>query len=159
MSKKRRIAIVIDLLLLLATLIFIFGNSLKNVDQSKNDSQHVTHVIGNLPPVQQAIEKEVISEGILEETVRSLAHFFEFAVLGTEIMMLIFLLQGSCHIKYYLFVVLICFILGLTDEIIQSFNDRATEAIDVVKDVLGSAFGAFCIYIISILIKKKRKIQ
>ena len=157
MSKKRIIAIIIDIILILLTLIFIFGNSLKNVEKSSNASESVTSVIEKIPPIKQAIEKDIIQPGSLEGPIRSFAHFFEFSILGAELMLLIILLKCSCNIKYFLFVVLICFILGLSDEITQSFTDRSTEAIDVIKDVCGGAFGAFCINMIYLPIRKKLK--
>ncbi len=156
MSKKRITAIIINLFLILATLIFIFGNSLKNIEQSTNDSQNVTQIIEKIPPIQIAIEKEIISASSIEGNIRSFAHFFEFALLGAEIMMLIILLRSSCHIKYYLFVVLLCFIIGITDELVQSLTDRATEAIDVVKDTSGGVFGSFVVYIIYLHKKHKK---
>lgn len=157
MSKKRIIAIIIDIILILLTLIFIFGNSLKNVEKSSNASESVTSVIEKIPPIKQAIEKNIIQPGSLEGPIRSFAHFFEFSILGAELMLLIILLKCSCNIKYFLFVVLICFILGLSDEITQSFTDRSTEAIDVIKDVCGGAFGAFCVSMIYLPIRKKLK--
>lgn len=157
MSKKRIIAIIIDIILILLTLIFIFGNSLKNVEKSSNASESVTSVIEKIPPIKQAIEKNIIQPGSLEGPIRSFAHFFEFSILGAELMLLIILLKCSCNIKYFLFVVLICFILGLSDEITQSFTDRSTEAIDVIKDVCGGAFGAFCVSMIYLPIRKNLK--
>ena len=157
MSKKRIIAIIIDIILILLTLIFIFGNSLKNVEKSGADSESVTSIIEQIPPIKQAIEKNIIQPGSLEGPIRSFAHFFEFSILGAELMLLIILLKCSCNIKYFLFVVLICFILGLSDELIQSFTDRSTEAVDVLKDVCGGAFGAFCVSMIYLPIRKKIK--
>lgn len=159
MSKKRVVAIIIDLILIFLTLFFIFGNSVKNVEKSSADSQNVTHFVEQLPPIKQAIEKNILQPGSLEGTIRSLAHFFEFSVLGAELMILLILLKTSCNIKYFLFVILICFILGLSDEIIQSFSDRATEAIDVLKDIGGGAFGAFAVYITYLFVINHKKKQ
>ncbi len=158
MSKKRITAIVIDLLLIALTLFFIFGNSMKNVEKSGADSESVTHFIEQLPPIKEAIDNNKLQPGSLEGPIRSFAHFFEFSFLGAELMILMILLKSSCHIKYFLFVLLLCFILGISDELIQSFTDRATEVLDVIKDLEGGAFGAFVIYIIYLPIRlKKRK--
>ena len=108
MSKKRVVAIIIDLILIFLTLFFIFGNSVKNVEKSSADSQNVTHFVEQLPPIKQAIEKNILQPGSLEGVIRSLAHFFEFSVLGAELMILLILLKTSCNIKYFLFVILIC---------------------------------------------------
>ena len=156
MSKKRICAIIIDLILILLTLIFIFGNSLKNVEESGADSESITSFIEQIPPIKQAIENNIIQPGSLEGPIRAFAHFFEFSILGAELMLLIILLKSSCEIKFFLFVVLLCFILGLSDEILQSFNDRSTEAVDVMKDVGGGAFGAFCVYAIYLRIKRRK---
>ncbi len=159
MSKKRIIAIVLDLILILLTLFFIFGNSAKNVEKSGADSESVTGFIEQLPPIKEAIENNKLQPGSLEGPIRSFAHFFEFAILGAELMLLMILLKSSSHIKYFFFVILLSFILGLSDEIIQSFTDRATEAVDVLKDVGGGTFGAFCIFIVYLFMKRKHKIE
>ena len=156
MSKKRFIAIIIDLILILLTLFFIFGNSMKNTEKSGADSESITSIIEQIPPIKQAIEENKLEPGSLEGPIRSFAHFFEFSILGAELMLLIILLKVSCNIKYFLFIVLLCFILGLADEIIQSFSDRSTEVADVLKDIGGGAFGAFCVYVIYLPIKKKQ---
>ncbi|MBR3966436.1 MAG: VanZ family protein [Clostridia bacterium] len=157
MSKKRIIAIVIDLLLIALTLFFIFGNSAKNTEKSGADSEAVTSFIEQIPPIKEAIENNKLQPGSLEGPIRSLAHFFEFSILGAELMLLIILLTSSANIKYYFFVVLLCFILGLSDEIIQSFTDRSTEVVDVIKDIAGGAFGAFAVSLIHFLVRHKKK--
>ena len=70
MSKKRIIAIVIDLLLIALTLFFIFGNSAKNTEKSGADSEAVTSFIEQIPPIKEAIENNTIldcGEIILEK--------------------------------------------------------------------------------------------
>ena len=84
MSKKRIIAIVIDLLLIALTLFFIFGNSAKNTEKSGADSEAVTSFIEQIPPIKEAIENNKLQPGSLEGPIRSLAHFFEFSILGFQ---------------------------------------------------------------------------
>ena len=66
MSKTVSAAIIIDCILIILTLSFIFGNSLKNVEKSSNDSEKITEIVEKLPPVQTAIEKEIINKNDLE---------------------------------------------------------------------------------------------
>ena len=93
MSKTVSAAIIIDCILIILTLSFIFGNSLKNVEKSSNDSEKITEIVEKLPPVQTAIEKEIINKNDLEGIIRSMAHIFEFTLLGAELMLLLLLVE------------------------------------------------------------------
>lgn len=141
MKRARFYAVIIDLILIILTLCFIFGNSLQNVEDSTKTSEGVVEMVEKLPPVQQAIEEERLTYGGLVEIVRSLAHVTEYALLGAEIMILALLL-GLAPLKMWLWAVLgICMVLGIIDEGLQSLSDRSPELVDVLKDMLGSVIG------------------
>ncbi|MBQ8005989.1 MAG: VanZ family protein [Clostridia bacterium] len=141
MTKKRIAAIVIDSLFIIATLLFIFGNSLLDKSDSTDKSDNVTHIVEKLPPVQSALEEEKITNGDVEAAVRSLAHVAEFGLLGAEVMLLVLLvglrpLSLSAFLPFFF-----CLIIGLADECLQLKTDRAAEVVDVLKDFAGSLFG------------------
>ena len=153
MSKIRIAVIALDCLLIVLTLVFIFGNSVQNVESSTNISRDVTGVVEKIPPVKEAIEKGVIEKDSLEGTLRSLAHVAEFAVLGAEIMLL-FLLLGIGSFKFTVLApIILCLLIGFTDEGIQLLNDRSSQISDVIKDFAGSLCGILFILLIYGIIK------
>ena len=145
MTKKRIAAIIIDSILIILTLVFIFGNSLKNVEESTDDSKGVTEIVEKLPPVHYAIADNKLQKGEIEGFLRSLAHAFEFALLGAEFMLLLLLaglkpLSLSVYLPFF-----ICLILGVADESLQMLTDRAAEVVDVIKDFAGSLLGGLTV--------------
>lgn len=158
MSKTVSAAIIIDCILIILTLSFIFGNSLKNVEKSSNDSEKITEIVEKLPPVQTAIEKEIINKNDLEGIIRSMAHIFEFTLLGAELMLLLLLvglkpLYLSAFLPFFL-----CLVLALADESLQMLSDRSAEVIDIIKDFSGSALGGLSVLgIYGIICKTKKK--
>ncbi|MEE0969228.1 MAG: hypothetical protein U0M06_07670, partial [Clostridia bacterium] len=61
MSKIRMSAIIIDVIFIILTLAFIFGNSLQKVEESTNISDGVTDIVESIPPIKEAIEEEKIT--------------------------------------------------------------------------------------------------
>lgn len=158
MTKKRIAAIIIDSILILLTISFIFGNSLMDVKQSTNASDSVTEMVEKLPPVQNAIQNNKITKNDLDRIIRSFAHIIEFCALGIETMLLLLLaklkpLSLSVFLPFFF-----CLILGLADECLQLRTDRAAEVIDVLKDFAGSLVGGLAVLAIySIISIYKRK--
>ena len=157
MTRTRITAIAIDCVFILLTLIFIFGNSFQNVEKSTEISKGVTAVVEKIPPVKEAIDKGTIKKASLHETIRSIAHAAEFALLGAEIMLLMLLL-GVRSLWGALLTLCICLFFGSADEFVQFFNDRATEIEDVVKDFIGALLGtAFVLFANRIIFSAKKK--
>ncbi len=161
MKRARFCAVIVDLILIILTLSFIFGNSLQNVETSTKTSEGIVEKVEKLPPVQNAIKEEKLTHGGLVEIIRSLAHVAEFALLGAEIMLLVLLLELK-PVNLWVFAPLgLCLLVGTTDEWIQSFSDRSPELVDILKDMLGSliggavAFGAY--FGVKRLFEKKNK--
>lgn len=162
MSKKRIAAIVIDSILIILTLAFIFGNSLLNVEKSTDASENVSGIVEKLPPIQSAIEENKITKGEIDGIVRSIAHAIEFSALGAETMLLLLLLgiRPLCLSAFLPF--FLCLILGIADESLQMLSDRAAEVVDIIKDFAGSLFGGLAvlgIYGIIRWVKKKKSKQ
>lgn len=145
---KSTILIGIDLILIICTLSFIFGNSFMNVEKSANASQSLTDiVIEAVPPIKDAVVNNKVNESEIEEFLRSLAHVFEFFLLGAEFMWLTILLgTGSMWLAGFSSV-LLCLAVGTLDELFQSLTDRSTQLIDVAKDVFGGTLG--CVFVIA----------
>ena len=77
MKKKR----VLLLILIVLTLLFIWGNSLLSREQSSDESAWVMHLVTPL------LEAFVGKGNVTEHLVRKLAHFTEFAMLGFELLL------------------------------------------------------------------------
>jgi len=95
-----------------------------------------------------------------EHPVRKLAHFTEYAVMGSLIYIL--LRQWKQRTKWLIFGnILWVFVSAAFDEIHQLFvPDRYGSFADVCLDTLGGAFGVSCLILIEIwFAKRKEKIQ
>jgi len=159
MSKTRIVAIIIDSILILLTLLFIFGNSLQNVEESTNTSEGVTNIIvEKVEPIKGAVESNKITVDEVEAFTRSLAHVLEFAALGAEFMLLVLLIGLKplwCGILLSNSSVLV---LAVLDEALQTLSDRATELIDIAKDFLGACLGTlFVLMLYAIMLSFKKK--
>ncbi|MBR4296248.1 MAG: VanZ family protein [Clostridia bacterium] len=156
MSKKRVAAIIIDFILILVTLAFIFGNSLKDVESSSNQSEPITEIVEKIPYVESALENKEITHSQIKSIVRSLAHVAEFALLGALVMILMLLLDMriSCAIITTLISSLV---IGITDECLQTLTDRSCELVDIVKDFAGATIGSTFVLMIYLIITKIKK--
>lgn len=161
MSKAKKILFVSMLVLSLLWVAFIFSNSLDNGEQSSNKSHTVTVVVN------EVADSVGVKQEIKESTVRKLAHFAEFAVLGLLVCSDI-LIAPLPHFESILKRSLllcaslpVCFILASVDELIQKFSSgRACEFSDVLTDSLGALCGILLfisVYILCSTIKSKRK--
>ena len=89
MSKLRKIAIIINVILIVLTVSIIFRNSLQSAKASTAESEGLTEIVEKLPPIKEAIENNKITSKDVEISLRSLAHVAEFAALGALSMLLI----------------------------------------------------------------------
>ena len=83
---------------------------------------------------------EHAKSGLSDETVRSIAHFSLFFLLGVFVS----LFCGKCKFKFkFLWAFAMCVLYAVTDEIHQEFfvDGRAFELIDLAKDWSGSLIG------------------
>lgn len=161
MTKTRIVAIIIDSILILLTLAFIFGNSLQTVEESTNTSEGVTNVIvEKIEPIREAVENNKITVDEVEAFTRSLAHVLEFAALGAEFMLLALLIGLKPLWCSTLLTISLCLVLSILDEATQTLTDRAAEIADVAKDFSGACLGAFgvlCLYGIMLALKKRKE--
>ena len=124
-SKKKRILVI----LLIITLMFIWGNSLLDREYSSEESGLAVRIL-----------EKIFGEGkVSEHAVRKIAHFTEFAVLGAELMGLF--CRYPLSVTHGLFA-------ALADESIQLFSGRSAEVKDVLLDFSGVLFGALIVMLI-----------
>lgn len=150
--KNRKTHLFLLGLLILLTLGFIWGNSLKSIPESQEIS---LSYLDRLSPFLDA----VFGPGrITDHILRKTAHFCEFTLLGAELRLLFLLLgqQGLQGLMNALFAGLAA---GVADETIQIFSLRGSRVADVVLDFSGAVFGALVMALITRLCRRRRRRQ
>ena len=145
---KRKTHLALLSLLILLTLGFIWGNSLKSIPDSQEMSLWLLDL---LRPVLDAVfGPETITDHILRKT----AHFTEFALLGAELRLLFLLLgqRGAQGLTNALFAGLAA---AVADETIQIFSHRGSQVSDVVLDFSGVLAGALLAALAACLRRKR----
>ena len=146
--KKKKIALVVLRaslsVVLLAFIAWIFSNSLQVATESAAQSQSVTQVIQNLFKIIAPNSFIATATGeafdLLEDVIRVLAHFAEFALLGA---LCFCTYRAYTAKKRWLFSPFaLGLLVGLVDEILQIFTPgRAFEWLDVGIDFGGVVAG------------------
>ncbi len=135
-------------LLILFTLAFIWGNSLLDRGQS---TQLSTGLLDYLRPFLSLFGIEAEDD----HTLRKLAHFGEFAVLGLELALMVLLHKGRA-VKYLGYAAGFALFTAVTDETIQLFTGRACQVSDMLLDFSGSLCGIACIIMLDKLRHKHK---
>ena len=147
MSEKKRKALSAALICLcIATVAFIWGNSMLG---SKASSDVSNSVLGALDPIIRRFG--IVSRDDL--WLRKLAHFTEFAALGAELLFLAavnrrsgFQTASNCAFASLL--------VALTDETIQLVSGRNSQVLDVLLDFSGALTGILIAWLICRIIKR-----
>ncbi len=144
-SKKnlRRILRYVLILSMIATISFMFYQSLKSQEKSAETSEKVEQIIEPILPSDTPVG------GYVQDNIRKIAHFIEFFLLGAELSLFVLLFH-----RKRLFVVgsyMIAVVVALLDETIQIFSDRGSSVADVWLDVLGFVTAATVVYVIGFL--------
>ena len=157
----KRILCVVALVLTVAWVGFIFSNSLKSGVASNNQSSTVHTVVNEVAQAMGA--KEEISHA----TIRTSAHFSEFALLGVLLCLDIALLTAlspaaslSRQHAYLLLTLPACLLIAGIDELLQRFSPgRAMQLIDILVDSAGTLCGmlVFCAVFAILFAVKHRK--
>ena len=147
-EKKRRVLSTMLICLCIATVAFIWGNSMLGSKASSNVSNSV---LGALDPIIRRFG--IVSKDDL--WLRKLAHFTEFAALGAELLFLAAVrrrlgLQAASNCAFASLLV------ALTDETIQLASGRNSQVLDVLLDFSGALTGILIAWLICRLIKKRR---
>ena len=130
-------------LVLIATLCFIWSNSMVGKEGSASLSRTVTAWLNG------------IGIPVTEHFVRKSAHFCEFGLLGCELMLLFWLrsgvrFQNLCNAAFA------ALLSAVTDETIQIFSGRGSQVQDVVLDFSGALTGILLVSFIIQLIEKRK---
>ncbi len=151
MSRKNLIRLLF-VLLIIATVSFIFIQSMIPPEESEEQSGAVSEIIGEIIPPETPVG------GYVQTNIRKIAHFVEFAVLGAEVAAFVVLFIKK--IDYALASFLFAFVMAFFDETIQIFSGRGPQITDVWIDLSGFAATAIIIYTVCVMIcfvKNKRK--
>lgn len=149
--KIKKVVIVVFTIALLATLAFIWGNSLKDRSQSVNQSDKVVEII------KPDVEQEDYFD--LSSAIRSMGHFLEFCLLGFEIFLFSLLLKKFSFQSVFN-ACMLTLTVAVIDEALQLLNDRVADIVDVLIDFCGGVAGvafAFALFTIICLIKRKKE--
>lgn len=151
MTKKRKAAVAVLTVLLLANLCFIWGNSLV----SRSDSHDLSvGVLGFLPGFLRDLFPD---QEQLVHIVRKLAHFTEFACLGGLSAGLLSLFR---KVNFHPVVHLFCggFFVAAIDETIQIFTGRGSQLQDVWLDFAGFSAGLLAVLVVrAVVLRSKPK--
>ena len=134
--------------LCIATVAFIWGNSMLGSKASSNVSNSV---LGALDPIIRRFG--IVSKDDL--WLRKLAHFTEFAALGAELLFLA-AVKGKSGFQTASNCAFAALLVALTDETIQLISGRNSQVLDVLLDFSGSLTGILIAWLICRLIKKRR---
>ena len=144
MTERRKARLRLFLrLLLIVTLCFIWGNSMQDKAESANISGGVTEWL------------QSIGIPVTDHIVRKTAHFCEFGLLGSELMLLFWLrsglsFQNLCNSAFA------ALLSAVTDETIQLFVGRDGMVQDVVLDFSGALTGILLVGLVVRLIEKRK---
>ena len=135
----------ISRIILIFILAFIWGNSLLDASKSAQISSGVKEII--LETVEIITETD-LSNIINDYTIRKIAHFTQFAMLGFFTIL--------SFPKKYLFINIFGIFVSSTDELIQLFiPGRGPQIIDIFIDILGFTIGFLICYLIIKLLDRK----
>ena len=127
--KSRKLCRILLLALAAATLLFIWSNSLKSMEQSQEQSHELLDTLA--PIIESVTGMEVDAED--DRLLRKAAHVFEFAILGLELSLL-----TRERLRLRAQGVVNCLFAGLltavVDESIQLISQRGSQLQDVLLD-------------------------
>lgn len=139
--KSRDIWSLVFLVLITATLVFIWTNSMETPAESSEKSQGVMKL---LTPI---LEFFVGKGNVTEFLVRKLAHFCEFGLLGCELSLMI-ILRKRQTLQWYVNAAMFAFMAAALDETIQIFADRGSSLADVWLDFAGAVTGIAGVWVL-----------
>ncbi|MHB1151409.1 MAG: VanZ family protein [Eubacteriales bacterium] len=133
---NRKTIIIILIAVILATVVFIFQNSLTSGESSSQKSGFISDIIQKIIDPQKKIDPDAFHIFI-----RKSAHILEFALLGIELIILTILIKPRFYIKLIFMPLFISLLTGVTDEYLQMFVTRTSSVSDVLIDFFGSVSG------------------
>ena len=129
---------------------FIWSNSVKSQEESREQSAVVSNFL------RQILDPdESIPEVTFHRSVRKAAHFVEFAILGGLIGCLFQVIRSRTGRGFYVLPVIMVVLVAVLDEYIQTFTGRGSGLSDVLLDCYGGLFGLGVVLLVAFLMKKK----
>ena len=164
MDKSKKTFRIIMTVIILLTVVIIWGHSFMTPEMSTEESSFVKEIVEAV--VQSVSHNEAFV--IPEVVIRKSAHFIEYAILGLELAILITINKSipaddkkRSLIKRILSIYPTAFIFSLfvasVDETIQYFTGRYSSFWDVLLDMTGASFSIGIFLLLRSLIRKKRK--
>ena len=153
-KKLREITRIALIVTIVCTLAFIFTQSMLSQETSSAESDAVGDIVAEIIP------PETPPGEYVQNNLRKIGHFVEFAILGAEVALYaIFFLKRYLYVVYAL---VLSPIVALLDETIQIFSGRGPMIVDVWIDVWGFSSSFVVIYVIyfaakAILKERKQK--
>ncbi|MDD4494271.1 MAG: VanZ family protein, partial [Eubacteriales bacterium] len=132
--KNGRTNIIIFIILIIATIAFIWSNSLQSIPESQERS------FGVMDTITPLLEVFVGKGNVTDHFVRKLAHFIEFGALGCELVLLA-VLRKRVHLQPVVNCLSIGLAVAVIDETIQIFSNRGSQVSDVLLDFTGAVTG------------------
>ena len=129
------------LVLMTATLVFIWTNSMESPVESGEKSRWAMKL---LTPF---LEIFVGKGNVTEFLVRKLAHFCEFGLLGCELSLML-ILRKRQTLQWYVNAGMFAFTVAVLDETIQIFAERGSSLADVWLDTAGAVTGIIGIWVL-----------
>ena len=163
--KKNKIFRVIMTVIILVTVAIIWGHSFMTPEMSTEESSFVKEIVEAV--VQSVSHNEAFV--IPEVVIRKSAHFFEYAVLGLELAILITINKSESLtddkkrglikniFSFYPTAFILSLLVASVDETIQYFTGRYSSFWDVLLDMTGASFSIGIFLLLRSLIRKKRK--
>lgn len=147
---------------ILVTIMFIWGQSLVEFETSVRESQF-------LLPLMRPFYEAVFGTGSLDGyTWRKLAHGLEFFVLGVlSGLLAVLVAKFSNKFKFGIKSVsaaaltseMLCLVVSIVDELLQTTNNRHPQIMDVGIDMIGATCGVAMVVLIMLLIVCISKIK
>ena len=148
LTRKQVSLAAVLLLLIIATVCFIFSNSMESIPESSAKSEKILHVL--TPALELFLGKNAATNHI----VRKLAHFTEFFVLGIELCMFCTIVRKS--LVWALFTGL-C--VALSDETIQIFYERGSQVQDIWLDFSAVITATILVFLYGFIIRRRKERQ
>ena len=158
----------IQIVLLIVTLLFIFGHSAMPPGMSSSESSFVTRLLEPL------LVKILPADANLEHFVRKAAHFTEYFILGLQMFLFVKsrlasssvmiekaakkqrpLSKVSAHFALFISPI-ICWAVAFIDETIQIFSGRGPAIQDVWLDTAGALTACLILFLISSISSKQQ---
>lgn len=162
-SKIKLTKIIISLFILL-TVAIIWGHSFMTPEMSTEESSFVKEIVEAV--VQSVSNNQAFT--IPEIVIRKSAHFFEYAILGLELVIFITINKSLPDddkkrglikklLSLYPTAFIISLLVGFVDETIQYFTGRYSSIWDVLLDLAGASFSILVFLLLRVLFLRRKK--